>query len=311
MALSEDQKAMLKLVAQPDTSYEDIAALMGLSVEDVRAKVEAALAELDHAAKEEPQAPEPVPPPAPEPPPEPVPPKAEEKIPEPPAPAGRQAKAEPAPRSARKRPAAGRPKVGLPQDRGARYGILAGAAVLILLVVLLVTGVLGGDGDSGETATTAASEAGKGQPTPTQAILEEVGGSGASGRALFARSGSQVVLALRVKNVDPAPKGNFYAVSLANSKGEQIPLVATASNEKDEIVNAFKIKPQYLGFLASGYDQMQVALVPTREFEAALVAAKKGNSSLKYGGTVIAGGAVTGPAIEKAEQAAEEAEAEG
>jgi pyruvate/2-oxoglutarate dehydrogenase complex dihydrolipoamide acyltransferase (E2) component len=64
MALSEDQKAMLKLVSQPDTSYEDIAALMGLSVDEVREKVNDALAQIDAggsapAAEPEPPKPEP------------------------------------------------------------------------------------------------------------------------------------------------------------------------------------------------------------------------------------------------------------
>ena len=39
MALSDDQKAMLRLLAQREQGYEDIAALMGLSVDEVRAKV--------------------------------------------------------------------------------------------------------------------------------------------------------------------------------------------------------------------------------------------------------------------------------
>ena len=39
MALSDDQKAMLRLLAQREQGYDDIAALMGLSVEEVRARV--------------------------------------------------------------------------------------------------------------------------------------------------------------------------------------------------------------------------------------------------------------------------------
>lgn len=304
MALSQDQKAMLKLVAQPETSYEDIAALMGLSVEEVRAKVDAALAELDQASESAPaseeKAPEPAPPPPKE---EPV---AENPPPQPPS-------AE-KPKPARKPRAAPRkPKLKLPDDKGARYGLFAGIAVVVVLVLLLVTGVLGGDDDSGEPASVAESgavEGGSGQKTPTQALLKEVDGSGASGRALFARAKNQVVLAVRVKDVDPAPAGNFYAISLSKASGDQVPLVATVTNKKDEIVNAFKIKPQYLGFLASGFDQMEVALVPTKDFEAALAAAKKGKTSLKYGGTVVASGPVTGPAVEAAEaEAAEAAEA--
>ena len=39
MALSDDQRAMLRLLAQREQGYEDIAALMGLSVDEVRAQV--------------------------------------------------------------------------------------------------------------------------------------------------------------------------------------------------------------------------------------------------------------------------------
>ena len=37
MALSDDQRALLRLLAQREEGYEDIAALMGLSVDEVRA----------------------------------------------------------------------------------------------------------------------------------------------------------------------------------------------------------------------------------------------------------------------------------
>ena len=39
MPLSDDQKAILRLLAQREQGYEDLAALMGLSVDEVRAKV--------------------------------------------------------------------------------------------------------------------------------------------------------------------------------------------------------------------------------------------------------------------------------
>jgi hypothetical protein len=50
MGLSDDQKAMLRLLAQREQGYGDIAALTGQSVEDVRAKVKDAVAALDGPA---------------------------------------------------------------------------------------------------------------------------------------------------------------------------------------------------------------------------------------------------------------------
>ncbi len=82
MALTDDQKAMLRLLAQREEGYEDMAALMGISVEEVRERVKEALAEVDEADESElpaEQAPAPTPAPA-SPPPSPsaVEPKAEE-----------------------------------------------------------------------------------------------------------------------------------------------------------------------------------------------------------------------------------------
>ena len=47
MALSDDQKAMLRLLAQREQGYDDLASLMGLSVDEVRTKVKEALEEID------------------------------------------------------------------------------------------------------------------------------------------------------------------------------------------------------------------------------------------------------------------------
>src|SRR6187397_350553 len=62
MSLSDDQRALLRLLAQREQGYEDIAALKGKSVEEVREEVRTALAQLDATP------PEPPPPPPPEPP---------------------------------------------------------------------------------------------------------------------------------------------------------------------------------------------------------------------------------------------------
>ncbi len=55
MALTDDQKAMLRLLAQREQGYEDIAALMGISVEEVRVKVGEALAEVQESGQAPPE----------------------------------------------------------------------------------------------------------------------------------------------------------------------------------------------------------------------------------------------------------------
>jgi DNA-binding Lrp family transcriptional regulator len=48
VALSDDQKAILRLLAQRGgQGYEDLAALMGISVEEVHARAEKAAADLE------------------------------------------------------------------------------------------------------------------------------------------------------------------------------------------------------------------------------------------------------------------------
>jgi hypothetical protein len=292
MALSEDQKAMLKLVSQPDTSYEDIAALMGLSVEEVRAKVDDALRQLDTASATVSGVRTPIG-------------ESTPKTPE------RGAAGGPEPKVAKpSRPAKARAAVKLPEDSGARNALIAGGAVVVVLVLLLVTGVLGGDDDSGDgdsAATTTAAPAGQNSgKVPTQAAMEEIDGSGVSGQALFGRAGKQVALLLRVRGLDPAPAGQSYTVSIGKSAQERVPLVASRPNGKGEIVGSFRIAPQILGLLASGYDTMEVSLVPNDELGTALKAAQRSGTAPAYGGTELASGAVTGPIVEAGEKAAED-----
>jgi hypothetical protein len=198
VALSEDQKAMLRLLAQREQGYDDIAALSGSSVEDVRARVKGAIAGLDGTPSGDQKAilrllaqreegyddiaalsgssVEAVrarvkdalagldgesagkKPAAPERTPEPPPPSPERPPVPPPEP--------PRPPAA-KRPAtatrAGKSfapaGLKLPEDRGVRRALAAGGAVVLVIVLLLVTGVLGGDeGSSNSTGATTGAE---------------------------------------------------------------------------------------------------------------------------------------------------------
>jgi hypothetical protein len=60
VALSDEQNAMLRLLAQGEQGYADIAALMGLSEDEVRAKVVGALAQLQAEGKPAPDVPPPL-----------------------------------------------------------------------------------------------------------------------------------------------------------------------------------------------------------------------------------------------------------
>jgi hypothetical protein len=187
VALSDDQKAMLRLLAQREQGYDDIASLTGGSVDEVRAKVKDSLAALDSGLSDDQKAmfrllaqreegyediaaltggdvegvrvkvkaalaelgaePKPA-----EKAPEPTLPP-----PEPPPPAPKPASTpSPKPAAAEATPKAA-PKLKLPEDRGARRALIAGGAVVLVIVLLLVTGVLGGGDDGSSDSTTASS----------------------------------------------------------------------------------------------------------------------------------------------------------
>jgi hypothetical protein len=299
--LSQDQGAMLRLLAQREEGYDDIASLTGGSVDDVRAKVRGALAELDRAGDERKSVekapdPEPTPPPPPEP---------------APAVASKPASKPSKPAAKSSRPT---PKLSLPEDKGALRALIAGAAVVLIIVLLLVTGVLGG-GDDGSSDSTTASAGGEstvngasgGTATAngkeaTEAILEPVDGSDATGQALFGRTGQKVVLLLGAKGLDPAPKGQSYTVSLVRSESQRLPLIATTATKSGIISGRFEIAAQVLGLLAGGFDTMELSLVPNDELRVALAEARKSKKAPNYGGTTILEGPVTGPIVEAGEE---------
>ena len=191
MALSDEQNAMLRLLASGEQGYADIAALLGQSEDEVRAKVVGALAQLQAEGKPAPDIPPPIPGgahPAAEvtaPEPEPAVPAAPEdsepaiadavapggaaEKPSAPAPKPKAQAEPPAPAPAATPPAspppAGGPTSGGSGGRtitlpaGRRVWLLGGgvvaAIVVIVVVILLVSG--GGGGDSSTTSSEAAS----------------------------------------------------------------------------------------------------------------------------------------------------------
>ncbi|HEY0279989.1 MAG TPA: hypothetical protein VGC32_17120 [Solirubrobacterales bacterium] len=194
MALSDEQNAMLRLLASGEQGYDDIAALMGLSVTEVRAKVVGALAQLEAEGKPVPDVPSPVvggakpaadaAPPAPEPVPEP--PAAEpsapvtaEKAPADAEPAAEASTAKPAdakaaatPTSA---PAAATPPPSTPPSGGRTITLPSGrnawllgggiAAIVVIVVVILLVSGGGSDNSSSTTSgsTTPSTETGAGE----------------------------------------------------------------------------------------------------------------------------------------------------
>lgn len=320
MPLSDDQRAMLRLLAQREQGYDDLAALMGLSVEEVRAKVVEALAQLEADGEPTPTLPsehaaaEPKAEAAPaEPPPTPAPPAPEtpERPPAPEPDAAPAATPKPAlaPQPAAAAPAARRtppprPKLSLPGSGGARAAIAAGAAVLVLLVVILVVG--GGD-DSGESegdsgANTTVEEGGNtnaaDNPDITQAVLQATDGSDAEGVASFGRVKNSLALQIEASGLEPTGKGESYTVWLAQSPQKMLPLATTAVGEDGKIGAQTEVPTEVLGYLAN---ETFTKIVVTRTENAALQASLKKATTAKqapdYTGTEVLNGTVTGPIV--------------
>jgi hypothetical protein len=309
MALSEDQKAMLRLLAQREQGYEDLAALMGLSVAEVRAKVTAALEQLEAEGESPPLPAEPPgseEPPAPtpaaehvkeEPTPPPEPPRVEE-----PESAPAKAVAEPV-----KRPRPSRPKISLPSASGARAAIAAGVAVVaLLIVILLVSG-----GSSGETTTTTssgsttASEKTASSTTAnsnlTQAVLTPVNGGNAKGVAIFGRIKKNVVLQVQAEGLEPSPKGSSYTVWLYKSPKLALRIGSVNVTKSGGIAAQFPLPTELLAYVASGaFDQIDLSLTSNAAYEAEIAKAKKEKRLPAYTGTDVLRGKITGPAIEAA-----------
>jgi hypothetical protein len=310
--MTDDQKAMLRLLAQREEGYDDMAALMGISVEEVRERVKEALAEVDESdlvAEEPPEpppaaAPPPAAPPAPEP-------KAEER-PKPPPPAPAAAAPEPPKPAAKKARSGRRPAklsgLHLPKDRGALIGLGAGALVVLVFAIVLIVAGSGGGSSSGGSTTTTATESSQGETAPTaaesenltEAILAPTNGGDSSGKALFGRYKKSVLLQVQAEGLDPSPQGQAYTIWLYRSPKIALQIGSVPVTASGKIAAQFQIPPQLLAYVANGaFDQVDVALTDTATYKAALAKAKAEKKLPPYTGESVLRGNITGPAIKQ------------
>jgi hypothetical protein len=195
--------------------------------------------------------------------------------------------------------------VRLPGNR--RFAELIGGAVVVLLLVLFATGAIdvgGSDDDEGDGGAVPAA-LNENLPASvegraTQAVLQGVDGSGASGRALFGRFKQQVALVVAAKGLEPSPAGQSYAISLARANGDRIPIAATRVTDAGTISGQFQLPANVLGLLASGYTEMGISLVVNKELEAALRQARGAKAPPEFSGEEVLRGPVTGPIVEAA-----------
>lgn len=294
MTLTDDQRALLRLLAQREEGYEDIAALKGLSVEQVRAEVKDALAEMQAAG----DAPPPLPPPPPA------------KVEEPAAPAPVEAKEAPAPpappaepKAPVEKPASRPSRPTLPAERR-RLVLLTGGALAIVAVVLAAIAIFsGGSGSSSGSSEvsaagteSAAAESGK----VTQAVLEPADGSDASGRAIFGRLKKEIVLQVTGEGLQPTEKGQSYIVWLYRSPKLTLRVGSVPVDQSGRLGARFAIPAELLAYVASGaFNQIYVSRADDAAYQAEVARAKKEKGLPRYTGETVLTGEITGPIAKK------------
>jgi hypothetical protein len=343
VALSDDQKAILRLLAQRGAQgYEDLAALIGISVDEVHARAKQAAADLEAEGIPAPA----IPAPAAEgdspsvakageaPPGESPSPKSSEE-----APPRKKAVPEPV-KPIPKHEHGHSPKelaheAKLLKNRGL-WAILAGVAIVILFVVILF--VSGGDdgSDSSDSSTTAsatqsncekptgtapkpdgkiiaalASGAIKAGKEPTRAVLDPVDGSEARGLAIFGRVKNSLALQLAVEGLSPLPKCGGYTVWLAASPDKMLPLASTEVDKNGQIRAQVEVPVEILAYLANEtFGQIAITATDESQLRASLAQATKEKEAPQYTGTEVLRGGVSGPIVGVAERL-ENAEKEG
>lgn len=300
MALSDDQKAILRLLAQRgEQGYDDLSALMGISVEEVHSRAQQAAAELEAEGIPAPSIPAPggggsSPVGAKDgeaPPGEPPPPKTPKPIPHHehghgPKEIAREAK--------------------LLENRGL-WAIVAGVAIVVLFVVILLVSSGGGSDSSGTTTTSASQEetskaleeaAAKQGKQVTKAVLSPVDGSQASGLAVFGRVKKRLALQVFAQGLEETSKGESYTIWLAASETKMLPLASTPVGKDGKISAQVVVPVEILAYLANEtFDQIAVTKTDDSQLEATLAQATREKKAPAYTGTAVLRGAVTGPII--------------
>jgi hypothetical protein len=305
--LTDDQKAMLRLLAQREEGYDDMAALMGISVEEVRERVKEALAEVEEpvAPEDEPKAPAPTPPEvpaaAPVPPPtvEPAAPPEEPPATEQPARSAVEPAAKP---TAGKKRSSQIPSLKVPKDRGALIGLGAGALVVFALVIVLIVGGDGGGSSSSSATSGEASLAENGVPAEnknlTQAILSADDGSDAGGQAIFGRFKKKVLLQVTGEGLEPSSDGESYAVWLSHSGQAMVPVGTVKVKDSGKLAARFEVPPTVLVLVARGaFDEIQVTRTSDSALGAAIAEARKTEKESSYTGAPVLSGKITGPLV--------------
>lgn len=322
MTLSDDQKAILRLLSQRgQEGYEDLSALMGIGKDEVYARAKGAAAQLEAEGIPAPEIPrpgggtgppsvakdgeappgDPVPPTAPAEPQEPKPAvvhssEAPRAKPQPPSPALPKGKPKPPLRK----------EIALLEGRGL-WALLAGAAIVILFVVFVLFG--GGDDGGGDATTTSSSSsegtvaalekaAENGKREVTKASLSAVDGGDAVGVAIFGRVKNTLALQVAAEGLEPAEDGEGYTIWLSASPRKMLPLASTEVGEDGRIGAQVEVPTEVLAYLANEtFGDIAITRTEESQLKASLKQATKDKAAPSYTGEEVLRGEVTGPIV--------------
>lgn len=325
MALSDDQKAILRLLSQRgEQGYEDLSALMGISAEEVHARAKAAAAELESEGIPAPAIPSPPgggvgspsvakdgeAPPGESSPQEPTP------APKPPPPPPSLAEPKPIPKHEHHTLKEDAHRLKLLENRGL-WALLAGAAIVVVFVVIILTGG-GDDGSSDSTTTSSNAPSGEtvaalekaaesGKKEVTKASLQAVDGSDAIGIAVFGRVKKNLALQVAAEGLEPAEGEDGYTIWLAASPQKMLPLASTEVGKDGRIGAQVEVPVEVLAYLANEtFRQIAITRTDESQLKASLAKATKEKDAPLYTGDEVLNGEVTGPIVGAAKR--EEAE---
>jgi hypothetical protein len=252
MALSEDQRALLRLLVAGD-SYEQVAEVLGTSPDDVRRQAHEAATALENEPDRG------------------MPPEAVRQrlaaLDGAGAPVGTTGSAAP---------------TGGDRRRLAALWTIGGVAALTVLVVLLVVAFGGGGGEGGPSS-------GGGQEDVIPVRLTPVSGSSARGGLTIIRIGDQPAVDLDIRGLKPTRRGETYVLWFVGSGGRSLPVAFQAVGASGRITGQTPIPSAATGLLPS-FDTADLTL--TRQREAAAVvqqAAQSGTLPQPVGTSVLRG----------------------
>jgi hypothetical protein len=256
MALSEDQRALLRLLMAGDT-YEQVADVLGTSASEVRERAGEAAGALES-----------------------------DPDPELPSAAVRRRLAELEGGSAPLAAAPPRPAGGRAAARRWIPWIAAAAAVVIALIVVVIAGNGGGGGEDTSTAQS-------NQEDAVSIPLAPVGGAQASGGIRVVRVGDQPAVDLDIRGLTPTGAGQSYVLWFVGAGGRSLPVAFRGVGKDGMLQGRTQIPSAATGLLPS-FETAELALVRQRQAAAIIRQAARSGILPEPVGTPVMRGALHG-----------------